>query len=249
MSTITTPKASPRSTTPNKARRLKGSRCPTREGATQHAALLRSASPSLPPSPNSSLCFTPTLRVRGLSRPDDRRAESMTAASQRTCPVSIVHADTRESEFEIQGVQLLHEPMWGVLEHESEVEINLKGLVWNHAHSYLVPRSPDTPRLAMTPANRRERIPRSASVLGAGSPRTPPGLGDQSVVPRTCGTPHRRKQVQIFGWDDTERGQIPAVSAFHEGGSHHHVNPTETLAAPAGLVEASPEIWDYVGQG
>lgn len=233
-------KVAPSCTAPDKAHRRKVTRCPAREAAPHGTPRCQGPLSPRPPSQDNFRTLTPPLRVKGISLPNGGgELQSSTTVTRCSSPVSILHSDTCEREFEVQGVQLLHEPLPSVL----ESDISLKGLVWNHAHSYLVPRSPDhgAPQPAGSPANRRERNMKVASAASPSCPRMSPGVGDHTVVSRTSVTPHRRKPAQMFGWDDTERGQIPAVSAFYEGG----VNSMDTFAA-AGSVVLS-EIWDYVG--
>lgn len=211
---------------------------PTREGARPATPLFRSPTP--PASTDRLRCLTPALRVRGLLRPDHCEKQEMTAAARTASPISIVHTDACDHEFEVQGTKLLDEPVRGLL----ATDINLKGLACNHAHDYLVPRSVEpTLQPAVMPAPRKERVVQAALLGAPGSPRTLSGTADHPVAPTPCHTSNRRKPVQILGWDDTERGYNGALPAFFEGG----VNSTETVVTPA-CFEAPPEIWDYVGQ-
>ena len=231
---------SPRSTTqPVTPGRTKGEKLNHPRAEERHTAG-RSQTPSLPGPTDGLRCFTPALKVKGLLKSYDIQKRAVTAMARAASPVSTVRMDLCENTFEVQGMQLLDEPSWGVL----TGDINLKGLACNHAHDFLVPRSVDpTFQPAVTAAPRKERILKAASLGEPGSYKTPSVMAGQAAAPRSCHTSHRRKPVQMFGWDDTERGQIGALPAFFEGG----VNSTDAVVTPAGS-ETPPEICDYVGQ-
>lgn len=234
-----TSKGSPKPVTPDKGRRMQANRCPTRDRASQAT---RARSPECQPATADPLrTFTPPLRVRGISRPEDCGIQPMAPAAHPAVPVSIIHEDTCESEFEVQGLQLLHESLWDRLESD---DMSLRGLVCNHAHTYLAPRNPSQSlQPVVTPAPRRERVlTAESSVMPRCHPSTAPRLADTTAVPSVCDMSHARKPSQMFGWDITD--QIPAVSAFYEGG----VNSTEAVVAPSpeARERVSPEIWDYL---
>jgi hypothetical protein len=227
----TSPKVPTKTATPDKSRRIKAGRCPTSEAAPQ--LVPRAPSLCLPALSDSFRTFTPALRVRGLFRPNDYGRQPSPAAAHPTSPVCIVHAGTCSQELKVEGMQLLHEPLWSV-----DNDIELKGLVCNHAHKYLVPRNPEVAPIPVLTPSRRERTFRLASPAAHGSPGTPP-VGEHTPT-RLCAASRQRKAPQMVGWDQIERGQIPAVSAFHEG----------TVKTEA-FVSSGPEfteIWDYMGQ-
>lgn len=224
----TSPTGSPRPDS-RKLRMTNGARCPTREAPPVG---LHWQSPYVPIHVDP---FTPSLQVRGLSTRDGAGMQPSTPATPQSPRVSILHGDMSEHEFEIQGVQLMHEQLLSGM----EGDVGLKGLICNHAHTYLAPRSPE--QIRRQADSRRERIMKAGPTSVPSSPRTPhTGCKGSS---RPAGKSQQQKPTRMFGWDQTD--QIPVVSAFYEGG----VNSPDSLFPPtAGFLNtASPEIWDYVG--